>query len=81
MPPNDETEKDESTGISWESVYTIPRNWVDVLICYVLLLESCIWTVGTDAISRCIKFCTDLGESTTETTSVKGRKHEPYTGI
>jgi hypothetical protein len=43
---------DDSTGISWESVYKILLSWVDVLIFFTLFyLELCIWP---DAISRWI---------------------------
>jgi hypothetical protein len=35
---------DDSTIISWESVYKISYSWVDMLMFYVLFyLESCIW--------------------------------------
>jgi hypothetical protein len=51
---------DDSTTISWETMYKIEWSWLDVLICTSFYLESCIWP---DAILRgtrqrnSIKFC------------------------
>jgi hypothetical protein len=55
----------DSTGVSWESVYNISHSWVDLLILYVLLFESCIWP---DVTSRqiqqrvCLKSSGNLGK-------------------
>jgi hypothetical protein len=34
---------DDSTSISWESVYNISHSWMDVLIFMSFYLESCVW--------------------------------------
>jgi hypothetical protein len=36
----------DSTCISWESVYKISRSWVDVLIFAPFYMKSCIWPDG-----------------------------------
>jgi hypothetical protein len=43
---------DDSTNISWDSVYKISHSWVDVLIFMSFYLEFCIWR---DAISQWIR--------------------------
>jgi hypothetical protein len=55
---------DDSTSIAWESVYKIPRSWVDVLIFLSSYLELCIWPV---AISQWIRQRNSIRKILTET--------------
>jgi hypothetical protein len=50
----------DSTGISWEAVYTISRSWKEVLIFTSFYFESWIW-------QRNSTFCANLGKCATDT--------------
>jgi hypothetical protein len=63
---------DDSTSISWESVYKTSRSWVDVLIVYVLLFG---------VVSGLMRFCdgSDKGTASMHQILCKSRKREEKT--
>jgi hypothetical protein len=72
---------DDSTSISWESMYKISHIWVGMLTFYILLfgamyLAWCDFTMDpTKEQQLCIAFCANLKTSATETLSMNAYEH------